>query len=180
MEGEAVTSQKHALPGGPYKMDPKYVWYHLLRIILELLLVALVFLGSIIFSLTSAGFSMVLIPILVVGIVFFALGYVWSRLVYHFYQYELRDDEFRKEYGVFNKKYASIPYDRIQNVDISRTLLQRIFGISEIRIQTAGQSGKVSAEGRLPGLSRNDAEDLREKLLEVSRKRRMKSQQDGL
>jgi putative membrane protein len=81
----------------------------------------------------------------------------------------VREGEFRQEYGVLNKKYASIPYHRIQNVDLNRNLLERILGLSEIQIHTAGESS-VSSEGRLPGLEPDIAENLREQLLDTAQR----------
>lgn len=96
------------------------------------------------------------------------LAYIWARLSYYFYRYELTENGFRKEYGVIWKSYVTIPCDRIQNVDIYRGPLARILGLSDIQIQTAGMSnvGARFAEGRLPGLSLTDAENLRNELIQ--------------
>lgn len=109
-------------------------------------------------------------------IIFLALSYLWARLSYHFYRYELREDGFRKELGVIYKKYVTIPYERIQNVDIYRGILARILGLSDLNIQTAGMSSigprggaGAFAEGRLPGLSRADAEQIRDELIRRAR-----------
>jgi len=100
-------------------------------------------------------------------------GYIWARLTYFFYRYELREDGFRKEHGVIWKKYVTIPYDRIQNVDIYRGILARILGISDLQVQTAGGSSRgtygASSEGRLPGLSKELAEELRDELVKRAR-----------
>lgn len=93
------------------------------------------------------------------------LSYTWAYLSYKFYKYELAKDGFKKELGVIYKKYVTIPYDRIQNVDIYRGILARLLGISDIQIQTAGMSGIALSEGRLPGLSKRDAEELRDQLI---------------
>jgi uncharacterized protein len=92
--------------------------------------------------------------------------YVWARLQYRFYKYELRDDGFRKELGVIYKRYVTIPYGRIQNIDIYRGLLDRVLGLSDLHIQTAGMSGVASTEGRLPGLGPQEAELLRDEILQ--------------
>lgn len=97
------------------------------------------------------------------------LWFVWAKLTYHFYRYELTDAGFRKELGVIYKMYVTIPYDRIQNVDIYRGILDRILGLSNLNIQTAGASGVAGAEGRLPGLSREVAEQLRDELIQRAR-----------
>ena len=72
------------------------------------------------------------------------------------------------------KRYVSIPYARIQNVDIHRGLLARILGLSDILIHTAGYGGigsrGIGSEGRLPGLDKVEAERIREELLQKARK----------
>jgi len=57
-------------------------------------------------------------------------------------------------------------------VDIQRSLLARILGLSELRIQTAGDSFTGSgglflknAEGVLPGVTQAEAEKIRDELL---------------
>ncbi len=120
------------------------------------------------------------------SIVFLAillLAFIWAKLKYHFYFFELREDGFRKESGVILKKYVTIPYNRIQNIDIYRGVLARILGLSNIHIQTAGMSSSIGqggagriAEGQLPGLSKEYAEKLRDELI----RRTNKSKDQGL
>jgi uncharacterized membrane protein YdbT with pleckstrin-like domain len=59
-------------------------------------------------------------------------------------------------------------------VDINRGLLARILGLSELQIQTAGASfsfntrnsmNAIFAEGALPGISKEEAETVREELV---------------
>lgn len=99
--------------------------------------------------------------------------YIWAKLTYRFWAYQLTEDAFKKERGVIWKKYISIPYERIQNVDIRRGIIARILGLSDLQIQTAGYSAVygrrgmagIGAEGYLPGLDMSVAEQLREKLI---------------
>ena len=99
-----------------------------------------------------------------------ALFFILAKLRYHFYRYELTETAFKKEHGIIWKKYVSIPYVRIQNVDIYRGLIARLLGLSDIQIQTAGGitagSYGAFAEGRLPGLSKEEGEKLREDLIQ--------------
>lgn len=64
------------------------------------------------------------------------------------------------------EKYVTIPYDRIQNVDIYRGVVDRLLGLN---IHTAGWgiSGwrTFDVEGYLPGLSKEVAEELRDELI---------------
>ena len=122
------------------------------------------------------------ILLLIVFYLLFAsiFAYVWARLSYKYYRYELTDLGFKKEYGVIWKKYVTIPYERIQNVDIYRGLIARLLGLSDLQVQTAGMSMTAGAygsgaEGRLPGLSPEVAEQLRDELV-----RRAQSKNQGL
>ena len=109
-------------------------------------------------------------------ILYLIISFVWAKLTYRYWLYELAEDSFKKESGVIWKKYVSVPYERIQNIDINRGLFARILGLSDLQIQTAGSSAMyakflmgVSAEGRLPGLDKEVAEKLRDELIRRSR-----------
>ncbi len=108
---------------------------------------------------------MTVILVLIVFLFIF-LPYLWAKLTYRFYRYELSEMGFRKESGVIIKSYITIPYERIQNVDIYRGILARLLGLSDLKIQTAGYSNpNRGAEGKLPGLAPEDAEKLRDELI---------------
>ncbi len=165
------------------QLDPKAVWLFFISFVLStfipIILISVVISGGLGEGLDNGGeFSFGFLNWLWVIIpAFLVLCFVWAKLTYHFYRYELLDAGFRKEYGVIYKKYTTIPYDRIQNVDIDRGILDRILGLSSLNIQTAGASATVSrygvmgggAEGRLPGLSREVAEQLRDELIQRAR-----------
>ena len=172
------------------QLDPKSVWLFFIGFILRWLIFIVIFAiyGVVILSdldkgVTSLGFLNWLWVVIPALLIFF---WIWAKLTYHFYRYELREDGFRKELGVIWKKYVTIPYDRIQNVDIYRGVIARILGLSDLNIQTAGASAQVSrygtwglgAEGRLPGLSREVAEQLRDEL--VRRAKQLRTTNQGL
>lgn len=145
-------------------------------------LVTFLFLGFIIVASTltysrDSSFALYALLCFTVGIiVLVGFSYLWAVLTYNNYKFELSEDSFKKEQGVIFKRYVSIPYDRIQNVDIYRGILARLLGLSDLQIQTAGFSftGQYGAatEGRLPGLSRQDAEQLRDELIARAKQRK--------
>jgi len=164
------------------QLDPKAVWLFFFSFVLRWF-IPLVFIGIYfylpIFSKTSGDISFGFLNWLWFIIpAFLILCFIWAKLSYHFYRYELREDGFRKEHGVVWKKYVTIPYDRIQNVDIYRGVIARLLGLSDLQIQTAGgiTAGSYGAfsEGRLPGLSHEIAEQMRDEL--VRRARQSKDQ----
>ncbi|MDO8655411.1 MAG: PH domain-containing protein [bacterium] len=112
--------------------------------------------------------------VVISGATLSGLAVLWAHFFYRSYKYELTDNSFRKELGVIWKQYVSIPYDRIQNIDIRRGVFARLLGLSELFIQTAGISGATKSEGHLPGLSVQDAEQLRDEL--IGRASRQKNQ----
>lgn len=93
------------------------------------------------------------------------LSFIWGWLQYENYRYELTDNSLKKEHGFIRKKYTVIPYSKIQNVDIIRGPLARLLKISVVNIQTAGYSGKRGSEGKLPGVSINEAKKIQEYLM---------------
>lgn len=107
----------------------------------------------------QAAFLAYLFLLLAIGV--YAVAWIVSRS----YKFELTADAFQKEYGVIFKHYVAIPYEQVQNVDITRSLLERLLGLSHLMVQTAG-SERVAAEGVLPGIGRAEAVRLRDELLQ--------------
>ncbi|HEX8513362.1 MAG TPA: PH domain-containing protein [Allosphingosinicella sp.] len=79
---------------------------------------------------------------------------VWRR-----FRYGVGAAEIVIESGIFHRNRRSIPFDRVQDVDIERTFLARLFGLAKVRIET-GAGGKD--EGLLDSVSLAEADRLRE------------------
>ena len=109
--------------------------------------------------------------VIMFGVLFTALSVGYQVLWVRFYRYEIADDEFRVEKGVISKSYDSIPYSRIQNVGIERSLLERVLGISTVDIQTAGNSSYGRVEGNIPGIEKRNAEQVREEIMGLARQK---------
>lgn len=166
------------------QLDPKAVWQFFIQQSWTIFVFGSVF---VIFATTvtslatgqsNSGGSLRLLAVPAISILIvvgaLVIGYIWARLTYYYYKYELTPNGFKKEYGVIYKKYVTIPYEKIQNVDINRSLLARLLGLSDLQIQTAGMSVSMNrfgglAEGRLPGLSVQEAETLRDELINRSK-----------
>ncbi|MDR0515067.1 MAG: PH domain-containing protein [Coriobacteriaceae bacterium] len=83
-------------------------------------------------------------------------------LSYKHLSYEIGEKEFSLYSGVFNKKKAHVPYQRIQSVNQQASLMQRIFGICTVHIDTAGGSSNKAVV--VPFLQNSEAERLRAEL----------------
>jgi len=111
-------------------------------------------------------FAVYIISFIVLLIV---LTEVYARLSYRFWKYEFSQDQLRIERGIIWKRYSNIPYQRMQNIDITRGIIARLFGFSTVNIQTAGYSmpangmnGGRFSEGYIPAVSIQEAEKIRE------------------
>lgn len=167
------------------QLDPKSIWLFFISFIIRFVVLFIIFFVSaglplMAFIAESSGettIALTFLSYLAFGLVGFpVMGWIFAKLTYKYYKYELREDGFRKEHGIIWKKYVTIPYDRIQNVDIYRGVIARIFGLSDLQIQTAGGISTSSygafSEGRLPGLSAADAEKLRDEVIKRARHHR--------
>ena len=104
------------------------------------LAITLVFLGSVG---TGVGFGGALVAAGIGGAI--ALALVYEFAYYRRYEYTFTDDTFDIESGVLNRREREIPYGRVQNVDISRNVIQRLLGLSAINLETAGGGSTEAA-----------------------------------
>lgn len=94
--------------------------------------------------------------IVIIGIILVSIV-SWLR-----YTYRLEENELRIEYGVFVRKKRYIPLERIQSLDISEGLLQRLCGMVKVQVETAGGSGNDEAEAVLSAISKEEAQYIQE------------------
>lgn len=85
----------------------------------------------------------------------------WQR-----FEYELTGDTFDIRSGVFSRRTREIPLGRIQNVDLQRNVVQRAFGLTEVRLETAGGS---DTEAQLRFVTETEAARLRSEISRLKR-----------
>ncbi|MCA1848936.1 MAG: PH domain-containing protein, partial [Actinobacteria bacterium] len=111
--------------------------------------------------LASRGLSMqTLALILLAALVAAAFAALWGFLSWRATTYEVSGGAFRLRQGVLQKNERTIPLEHVQSVDTVQGIIQRFFGIVEVRIETAG-GGASEPDASLPALDRADAEVLR-------------------
>lgn len=82
--------------------------------------------------------------------------------------YVLRDDDLVFRRGIMFERIVSVPYGRLQLVDVTRGPLMRMMGLATLKFVTASVSTGVN----LPGLTLEEAEALRERLVDLAETRR--------
>jgi Uncharacterized conserved protein len=93
------------------------------------------------------------------------LGVGHALLLYRRWGYEIRDDEVYLTRGVITEVRTAVPLVRIQHVDSRRGPLERTLGLASCVVYTAGSRG---ADVRIPGLTPDGANDLRERLKQLA------------
>ncbi|WP_332693158.1 PH domain-containing protein [Halalkalibacter lacteus] len=103
---------------------------------------------------------------------FFRFEYIWiAILVFIFFtgighwvtfKYRIIAGELYIQRGIFVKKKRYIQQHRVQSIDITAGLFQRLFGLVKLKIETAG--GGAEPEVNLIAISREEAEGIRAEL----------------
>lgn len=82
--------------------------------------------------------------------------------------YVLREDDLLFRRGIMFERIVAVPYGRLQLVDVTRGPLLRALGLSTLKFVTAS----VATGVQLPGLPQGEAEELRDRLIELAEARR--------
>jgi putative membrane protein len=64
---------------------------------------------------------------------------------YALYRWRVDADELLLRSGVLNRQNRVIPLARVQNVEVRQSLMQRVFGVAELRVETAGTGQQAEA-----------------------------------
>lgn len=82
--------------------------------------------------------------------------------------YQLRADDLLFRRGIMYQRFVSVPYGRMQLVDITRGPVARMLGLADLKFVTAAATSGVA----IPGLAEADADALRDRLVELAESRR--------
>jgi putative membrane protein len=117
-----------------------------------------------VFLLVSQGFSLWTVTLFLLGIIVVAvLAALWGFLSWRATTYAVTGNSFRLRQGVFQKSERTIPLDHVQSVDTVQGIIQRPFGVYEVRIETAG-GGVSEPDASLSALDRDAVQTLRREL----------------
>jgi membrane protein YdbS with pleckstrin-like domain len=130
------------------------------------MLIPVFFFGFMIFAITEGPGGALAVMAGIFALLAFAGG-LWAYLYYGTVRYLLTTTEMTWGRGVLWRQTGIVPYNRITNVDIIQGPVMRLFGISNLRIQTAGYSANQLAEIKLQGI--RDPEPLRAVIMDFVR-----------
>lgn len=145
------------------RVSPKYVWVDLVGV----LIFGVIVVGATSMpALLTRNTYLFAIPASLAIIFLITLALTPRRVRAIGYQLRADDLLFRK--GLMFQRFVSVPYGRMQLVDINRGPLDRALGLSELKFVTAAAATGVV----IPGLPEVEAESLRDELVALAESRR--------
>jgi membrane protein YdbS with pleckstrin-like domain len=152
-----------AVDAAPFeRLEPRYltqqrvIWGILIGLLLVGGIVAMVLTGPPIWvwALAVAG-----------ALVLFGIAWILEGLAYDYRGVQLREHDVSARRGLIGRSTISVPFTRVQHVTLERGAFDRLFGLAQVVIFTAGA---IAADARVKGLTPERAERLREGIINRS------------
>jgi membrane protein YdbS with pleckstrin-like domain len=145
------------LPAGEWtRLSPRLWWLRVTELsvvgVLAVLVVALVA--------PSAHRGAVVLIALAALIVLVGLLVVFNRRRFRAWGYLEREDDLLVRRGVLVQRLSVVPYGRMQLVEVTAGVFERLFGLSTVKLHTAA----ARSDARIPGLEPDEAARLRDRL----------------
>lgn len=140
-------------------LQKDYLW---LRILFVSILFFIFGASSIIYGILSDFYWWQ--PLLVVTAIF-ALIYLVENKGFAVKGYALRENDVSYKAGLFFYSMTSVPFNRVQHIEVYQSPLARLFDLGEVKIYTAGGS---SSDISIPGLTVEDAHRLKDHISQIS------------
>lgn len=147
-------------------LGPDALWYFIVNIFGK---------SFVLFALLLLGAVLMPWPMAIALVVYAIALLIVSLLIYNNFTFEIDADGLKIEQGIVHRFHVSVPFEQIQNVNIERSITDRLFGLSRVSVETAGQTNglaqagsltKSKAEAFLPGLHVKDAENIHDLLID--------------
>ena len=105
------------------------------------------------------------VVVVVAAVALFGLAWVLEGLAYDYRGVQLREHDVSTRRGLIGRSTISVPFTRVQHVTLERGAFDRLFGLAQVVIFTAGA---IAADARVKGLTPERAERLREGIINRS------------
>jgi len=87
----------------------------------------------------------------------------WTGLVWRAWQFRIGDRALHLRHGVLVRRESTIPFHRVQHIDLEAGPLERRMGLTTLVLRTAS----ASSDSTIPGIDAADADDLRARILRL-------------
>lgn len=139
------------------KLNKKYLTASLLSSMVFFLIPWFMFGGNSILRIEELpSFLLYGVPVFLICLML--LVFVLVRLGFHRKAYALRERDVYFKEGLFWKSITSIPFNRVQHVEVKQGPIDRYFGLAKLIIYTAGGS---ASDLSIPGLELDQAQNVK-------------------
>lgn len=149
------------------RVSPRYAWVDLIFNLIWVFLIGVGYLFVVSVISEEKPPFMVHLIVVILLIVLFVNSILAFRRV-RAIGYQLREDDLLFRRGIMFERVIAVPYGRLQLVDVTRGPLLRMLGLANLKFVTASAATGVN----LPGLPMDEAEALRDRLVELAETRR--------
>lgn len=86
---------------------------------------------------------------------------VWTGLVWRSWLFRIDEGALHLRHGVLTRRESTIPFHRVQHIDLEAGPLERRFGLTSLILRTAS----ASSDATVPGIDAAEADALRARIL---------------
>lgn len=147
-------------PGGQVALEHRVLVLWRIRIGLGIALATGA--ASVALGLTTPAPVAVALAVTMTGVVC-GIGWWWSALVWRSWRFEVGATALHLRHGVVTRRASTIPYHRVQHIDLEAGPIERRLRLTTLVLRTAS----ASSDSTVPGIDAGEAEVLRQRILEL-------------
>jgi len=115
-------------------------------------------------------------PAILLFLPILALVGAYEYLYWQNFEFEFEEGDLKITSGVITKNKLDIPVRRIQDIDVNKNIVHRIFEIAQVNVKTAGGS---TSKASLKYLDEEEAEKIKRKLRELKNRREKQEESES-
>ncbi len=136
-----------------------------------LVLIIILYVSLFLFDINITLFNFSIFTLLAfIPIIILAGNYIWEIFYFKSYFYDIDKDYLLIRKGVISRGEIHVLYNKIQDVYLNQDFLDRLFGLYDVHLETAGFSSGM--EAHIDGVSEKNAQRLRDILMGKIKKSR--------
>ena len=141
-------------------LDPRQIKVLRVRALLAAVLLTAIAVGLCLGPLRQTAIPLGVLPATVAALGLLAALILPGRR-YRAWGYREAEDELHVRHGLLVRTETAVPFARVQHIDLAQGPIERRYGLARLILYTAGTRG---ASVPLPGLAREEAERMRDRI----------------
>ena len=148
----------------------KIIKKNIRRTISSIFLILFFYIFFSIFGIGSIEFGISFSIIIFILVIILAINYIWEIFYFKSYFYDIGKDYLMIKKGVISRGEIHVLYNKIQDVYLDQDFLDRLFGLYDVHLETAGFSSGM--EAHIDGVNEENSKKLRDILMSKVKKNR--------